>query len=659
MKYTEAELSKLMEQLYSGEVTEHYLPEKLYQAISSNLESGLFKGFGNTMETAAGSDLQLLSELRNNVWMFGAAKTYQQVIDIRSNLFDAAGNLVNVQEFNKLGRATFDNWNNNWGRTEYETAIGQAQSASHWNEITKNQHLLPTLVFDTKGNPCDRCAPFEGFTAPVSDSIWDWLIPLLHFNCGCIVRQEDSDYELSSDDKYKEVNALKSKVPPLFQMNAGKDKIIFSKEHPYFQVASKDLNFAKANFNLPLPEMPVMDSGAVSAQEVEIKASPNDWLAFHQYNRSKDFINDYLEKGIIPDTIAKEKIIKTTVPKIDKMLKNAPKFQGVSYKAAGFKDLNEYQAFRNKYSTGETYFRQESYLTTTYDQQLALEKAASGQYTVMIHYEGVSGVSTDELLASGMERGKAIMFQRNKFFKLVREETIIGENGSRVTNVYMKELASEGSHKAFKYQGSDNFSAKKVKVSKFEKPLTVEQGKEKMEQMIIDKSFEPREIKGIQAYTGNSYREMNSYLRFGTTDSFETEHYLGAVKRNIEDTKSFLKKAPKVETESFRGISFDKQVDYHYFKSQVNDGAIFLDKGFMSTTTKQGIDKSFIKDDHSYRINFLVKGRSGVPLEPVSVAKREQEILFHPETKFIVRMVTETTTDKGATLLNIVIEEIK
>ena len=40
-----------------------------------------------------------------------------------------------MSEFLRFGRETFDQWNNNWGRTEYTTAIGQAQMASKWNEI--------------------------------------------------------------------------------------------------------------------------------------------------------------------------------------------------------------------------------------------------------------------------------------------------------------------------------------------------------------------------------------------------------------------------------------------------------------------------------------------------------------------------------------------
>ena len=38
-----------------------------------------------------------------------------------------------------------------------------------------------------------------------------------------------------------------------FRINAGKERIVFSKEHPYFDIAPKDKNFAKTNFGMPMP----------------------------------------------------------------------------------------------------------------------------------------------------------------------------------------------------------------------------------------------------------------------------------------------------------------------------------------------------------------------------------------------------------------------
>lgn len=254
--YSEKQIEKLLEDIYSGDVTEYDLPEDLYMAIGRYLEKGLYKGFGGDLDAFEGKDLDLLTELRTNIWMFSAAKTFQQVQDIRDSMFDDKGNARPWIDFRNDGREKYEKWNDDYGRTEWNTAIGQAQTAAHWNNIEKQKDTLPILTFSTNGSPCAECAPFEGFTAPVGDPIWNWLVPLLHFNCMCILIQQEEDYPVSTN--YDEIAAYKSTVPDVFQMNPAKDKVIFKDEgegkHPYFSVAPKDKEFAEENYGLPIPD---------------------------------------------------------------------------------------------------------------------------------------------------------------------------------------------------------------------------------------------------------------------------------------------------------------------------------------------------------------------------------------------------------------------
>jgi hypothetical protein len=53
---------------------------------------------------------------------------------------------------------------------------------------------------------------------------------------------------------YEKVKAMKDIIPKEFRMNSGKDRIIFSPDHPYFQVPEKDRDFASENFGLPIPD---------------------------------------------------------------------------------------------------------------------------------------------------------------------------------------------------------------------------------------------------------------------------------------------------------------------------------------------------------------------------------------------------------------------
>lgn len=257
--YSERQIRQFLKRIWNGEIDEENLPQDLYFAIGKYLEGALFKGFGGGFGDFEGKDLELLTELHENIWMFSAAKTYQQVVDIRNLMFDKDGSKVDIEVFNKLGRESYDNWNDNYGRTEYVTTEGMADQAITWQQIEEDADILPMLEFDTNGSPCAECAPFHGFCAPVKDPIWSWLAPLLHFHCECILRQYDESKKASPPARYNKMVSLKdSNVPKLFQMNPGQDHVIFKDQgegkHPYFDVVPKDKELAANNFNLPIPK---------------------------------------------------------------------------------------------------------------------------------------------------------------------------------------------------------------------------------------------------------------------------------------------------------------------------------------------------------------------------------------------------------------------
>lgn len=251
--FNDKDFERFLQGLMSGDIDPRHLPTDLYFAIGKDLQKGLFQGFGSNISQFQQGDEELFTELRNNVWMFSAAKTYQEVRDISAEMFDENGFMRSESEFARIARDKFDLWNDSWGRSEYVTAVGQAQSAVKWTQIERDADQLPILVFDTVGQACPECAPYNGFSAKVDDPVWSWLMPLLHFNCRCIVRQEEGDYELSDADAYNQVISSRGNISQEFQMNPGKDGYIFSPKHPYFDVAPRDRSFAKRNFDMPIP----------------------------------------------------------------------------------------------------------------------------------------------------------------------------------------------------------------------------------------------------------------------------------------------------------------------------------------------------------------------------------------------------------------------
>jgi SPP1 gp7 family putative phage head morphogenesis protein len=255
-EYSDEAIQRLIDGIYSGSISEYDLPEGLYHAIAKFFEKGLYKGFGMELADATGKDFELLAELRENIYMFSAAKTFQEVKEIGSLMIDENGERRTAQQFNAIGRQTFSQWNDTWGTTEYNTAVGQAQQASKWNEIEANKDVLPMLRYSAvmDANTSEICAPLDGLIAPVDDPIWNTVSPLNHFNCRCVLLQEAGKEGTPDDKKAAAVKEVEDLMQPVFKMNPGKDGYIFKDDHPYFQLEKKDRDFARENFGLPLPK---------------------------------------------------------------------------------------------------------------------------------------------------------------------------------------------------------------------------------------------------------------------------------------------------------------------------------------------------------------------------------------------------------------------
>lgn len=259
MNFSDSQIAELLDGIFDGSITQYELPEDLYFAIADYLKSGLYKGFGGTLADfkVDSKDYELLSELRENIYMFSGAKTYQQVREMVDLLSDSDGNIRSRNEFKTEARTIYDQYNDAWLDTEYNTAIGQAESAIKWNEIEKNKKVLPYLKYSAieDENTSEICAPLDGTCLPVDAPFWSQYMPLNHFNCRCVVEQLPEEEANVTDPETVSEREEKSceKMQDIFKMNPGKDKIIFSDEHPYYDVEKGDEGFAKENFNLPIP----------------------------------------------------------------------------------------------------------------------------------------------------------------------------------------------------------------------------------------------------------------------------------------------------------------------------------------------------------------------------------------------------------------------
>lgn len=245
-----------LNQVYEGMITKYALDHDYHRITGTTLQEAVFKGFRGRPEEFVPATLQFktIQSLQRNVFIFSAAKQYSQV-RVMSDLIYDQGEKIEWTAFKKIAGKVFGEYNKNYLKSEYITAVGQAQSARDWNNFVDNKSTFPLLQYHTQRDARvrDAHAALDGITLPVGDPFWNSYAPKNGFRCRCflISLQIGNQTDLTK----KDIPPFGSKeFPDVFDMNPGKNGYIFNpKKHPYFFVDKGDGQLKKDNFNLPIP----------------------------------------------------------------------------------------------------------------------------------------------------------------------------------------------------------------------------------------------------------------------------------------------------------------------------------------------------------------------------------------------------------------------
>ena len=251
MVFDDYDKDRLFTLIYSKVINLFNLPLDMFNRTVKHLKKGLDDG----LITYGNVDEFLIKELTENIYLFSGAKTFQTIRDIQGCLIQD-GKIISLSDFKKVASEKFDLYNDTYLTAEYNTAVGQGQMASRWNEIMDNQQTFPYLeysaVVDSKTS--DICIHLDGIVRPVNDVFWKKYSPLNHFNCRCELMQVSKydDIEQTPKSKVKEATSKANEnMSDVFKMNPYFDKVVFSEKHPYFEVPKTYKEWAKKNFGLP------------------------------------------------------------------------------------------------------------------------------------------------------------------------------------------------------------------------------------------------------------------------------------------------------------------------------------------------------------------------------------------------------------------------
>lgn len=250
MDYSENQIQRLIQAIYNGQVDAKNLPQNLYRQLALHfttaIENGAGVDFANFQFGEIGKEMAY--SLRENVYLFSGAKTFNYVLSTQNLIIDEFGKIIDFRDFQKIANENFNLYNKTWLKTEWATAQISAKNIVDFKDLQSNAEFFPFAKYRTlrDANVSEVCMQFDGVVKRIDSDWFKENAPQNHHNCRCYLEGMESGSETNT-------SMMKIKPTGIFAQNPAYTGKIFTKEHPYFDVPYGYKAFAKNNFNLPLP----------------------------------------------------------------------------------------------------------------------------------------------------------------------------------------------------------------------------------------------------------------------------------------------------------------------------------------------------------------------------------------------------------------------
>lgn len=221
-------IGRVMKQVYERKVKTGDIDEELFRKTYWELNKKAAEGWGkddyNDPELA--EDTQ---RIRDNLFKFSGAKTYQEIKEMNDALYDDKGKKLSYEDFREKVMAIHKDYNENYLRTEFETAETSGRRASEWQEFKENADIMPNLKYVTAGDERVRESHriLDGVVKPINDPFWLQNYPPNGYRCRCYAEQTDEPETPATPVVM---------IPDAFANNVGQSGEIFTVAHPYFSM---------------------------------------------------------------------------------------------------------------------------------------------------------------------------------------------------------------------------------------------------------------------------------------------------------------------------------------------------------------------------------------------------------------------------------------
>jgi hypothetical protein len=228
-------LLEALQDIYGKQVAQ-LVHKKLFQIHNTALQQGINVAFDEAGADWGVENAGFIKQFSVNTAVFAAFKSHQETQEIVKLLVDETGNLRSFRNFKKLALKISKDYDENWLRTEYNTAVKKARAAVNYKRFLKTKHLYPNLEYLESGaaNKRDTHFALVGTILPIEHPWWDTHLPPSDWNCDCSVKPTDKEPTEVPEDL---------KVNKLFANNPAKTaEFVTLSEVPYVKETDQKLH---------------------------------------------------------------------------------------------------------------------------------------------------------------------------------------------------------------------------------------------------------------------------------------------------------------------------------------------------------------------------------------------------------------------------------
>lgn len=183
-------INEALTDIYSG--ASGLVDKSLWKIENRAMESAIATGFGAVQYGQA--NWELTNQLRNNGSVFSAFKAHKEQNQLVAQLVDPeTGKLKTFPQWKKDVAPIIKQYNQDYLRTEYNTAVKRARTAEQFARARQTQDLYPNLRWtpSRSAHPREAHRPFYNQVRTIDDPFWSANYPGSLWNCKCGIERTD------------------------------------------------------------------------------------------------------------------------------------------------------------------------------------------------------------------------------------------------------------------------------------------------------------------------------------------------------------------------------------------------------------------------------------------------------------------------------------